>query len=115
MRGTKSTYVMLAYNCASFKVNSQNPKFTFAFGSPGLRTEGSTRPGPGFSKKVNLLSMDIQSLAPANCGTVTHTVFPGGPSGIAQSTSRGEPTLLTSFGKYSSFPFAWIKHLCELC
>ena len=66
-------------------------------GSEGLVTAGSTRPGAllggfaGLRRKVRVLSTENQMRLPARCGTVTVTVFPGAPSGIAQSWARGAP------------------------
>ena len=61
------------------------------FGSEGLVTEGSTRAGPGLSKKVRVLSIENQMRLPARWGTVTVTVLPGGPNRIAQSSARAAP------------------------
>ena len=61
------------------------------FGSEGLVTEGSTRAGPGLSKKVSVLSTENQMRLPARWGTVTVTVLPGAPNGIAQSSARAAP------------------------
>ena len=61
------------------------------FGSEALVTEGSTRAGPGLSKKVRVLSTENQMRLPARWGTVTVTVLPGAPSEIAQSLAREAP------------------------
>lgn len=60
-------------------------------GSVGLVTEGSTIAGPGLRRKVRVLSTENQMRLPARWGTVTVTVLPGGPRGIAQFLARGEP------------------------
>ena len=61
-------------------------------GSDELVTDGSTSPGPGFSRKVIGVPMENHSRAPASCGTV---IVIGEPpeafSGIAQSTASGLP------------------------
>lgn len=69
------------------------------FGSAELETEGSTSPGPGFNKNVNLSSTENQSRAPANCGMVTVVVEPAAPRGIAQSTAKAVPVELGEVGK----------------
>ena len=61
------------------------------FGSEGLVTEGSTRAGPGLSKKVRVLSTENQMRLPARWGIVTATVLPGAPNGIAQFLARAAP------------------------
>ncbi len=68
-------------------------------GSDGLVTDGSTRAGPGLSRKVKVLSTENQIRLPARWGTVTVTVLPGAPSGIAQFSVRGEPVEGGEVGK----------------
>ena len=61
------------------------------FGSEVLLTDGSTRPGPGLSRKVRGLLTENQIRAPASCGMVTILVFPGAPRAMAQLTAKGLP------------------------
>lgn len=93
------TYDIFANSWKLLKVNSQKSQLRLMFGSDGLETEGSTSPGPGFSKKVNFPSTENQSRAPASCGMVTDVTEPAAPSGIAQSTARAVPVELGEVGK----------------
>jgi len=56
-----------------------------------LKTEGSTRPGPGFSRKVRGWLIENQIRPPAMCGIVAVTVEPGAPRGMEMLAPRGWP------------------------
>src|ERR1700722_3643189 len=78
-----------------------------ALGSDELVTDGSTSPGPGFSRKVIGVPTENHSRAPASCGTVIVTGAPPEAfSGIAQSAPSGLPTAGGDAGKYGGRPSA---------
>ena len=72
-------------------MNSQNPQLMLTLGSLGFVTDGSTNPGPGLRRNFRGESMANQMRPPAMCGMDALTVFPGAPSGIAQSLARLAP------------------------
>ena len=53
--------------------------------------DGSTRPGPGFRRKVRVSLMTNQTRAAEIRGIVTVAVAPEAPSGMAQFAARGCP------------------------
>ena len=82
---------MLANSWAELKVNSAKAQLVFMFGSEGLVTAGSTRPGPGLMRNVRGVPTENQIRPPAICGIVALTVLPGAPRGMAQSAANWAP------------------------
>ena len=72
-------------------MNSAKAQLILTFGSEGLVTAGSTRPGPGFRRNVRGWPTENQIRPPAIWGIVALTVFPGGPSEMAQLVASRAP------------------------
>lgn len=60
-------------------MNSAKPNLVATFGSLWLKIDGSTKPGPGLSKKTRGAPIENQIRPPARNGIVHVTEFPGGP------------------------------------
>ena len=61
-------------------MNSAKPKLMLIFGSDWLKTDGSTRPGPGLTRNVKGAPIENQIRPPAILGIVAVIVLPGAPS-----------------------------------
>lgn len=75
-------------------------------GSEGFDTDGSTSPGPGFSRNVKVLSTENHNLAPASWGIVIVLLDPTAPRGMEQFSAKGCPVEVGDVGKYGVNPSA---------
>ena len=98
---------MLAKSWELLNVNSAKAQWILMFGSEGLATLGSTKPGPGLSRKVKGCPIENQIRPPAMWGITALTVLPGPPSGMETLAPSEAPGALGDVGKYGVLPSAW--------
>lgn len=89
MSSQKSQRMFLSQRQLKFTELAGCLKKAYILGSELLVTLGSTRAGPGLTKKVSLLLYENQIRQPARCGIWIVVLVPGPPMAIEQSFGRG--------------------------